>query len=114
MKGKDGKNLNIIRKIANEYQSFGIELLKDDNGDNVEAIRSNHINKGVEAIATAILQEWLNDGGPTCTYTYLIECIRAVRLGALAEEIRLAITKRTTGGGKSVHCTCTQPESIIS
>ena len=113
MRGRDGRNLDIIGRIAAHNTPFGIQLLKDANGHRVAVITRNHINDGVEAITRAILGRWLNDGGSTCTYAYLIECIAAIRLGALAEEIQLAIANRTTGGGKPVHVhTCTQPESI--
>ena len=87
MKGKDGENLNIIGRIASRYKPFGIQLLQDANGERVEVIRSDHINEGVEAITTAILQEWLKDRKLPHTYSYLIKCIEAARLGALAEDI---------------------------
>ena len=87
MKGQDGKNLNVIEGIAAHYVQFGIQLLQDANGTKVEVIKRNHIHEGVEEITRAILRQWLANGGPTCTYSYLIDCIKAVRLETLAGNL---------------------------
>ena len=87
MKRVDGQPLNVIRRIAVQYYTFGIYLLQDDNGVEVDVIKRDHIQEGNEAIAQAILTKWLRDGGPTCTYPHLVDCLRKSELGALGDEI---------------------------
>ena len=99
MKGVDGKHLKIIQKIAaGDYETFGMCLLKDRNGEKVELIKKNNRQEGSEGITQAVLKEWLKDG-PERRYGHLIECLRESEQGALADDI----TERITGGGKPVH-----------
>ena len=104
MKGVDGKHLKIIQKIAaGDYETFGMCLLQDRNGEKVELIKKNNRQEGSEGITQAILKEWLRDSPEhTRTYDHLTECLRESELGALAD----AIAERVTGGGKPVHSTC--------
>ena len=101
MKGTDGNSLNVIQKIAaGDYETFGMCLLQDENGEKVNLIKKNNRQERAEGITRALLQEWLRDGPEhTRTYDHLMECLRESGLGALADDI----AKRTTGGGKSVH-----------
>ena len=88
MKGADGKPLKIVQKIAaHDYTTFGMCLLKDENGEDVALIEKDHINKGSESVTQAFLQKWLTSDAPTRTYQHLIECLRQSELGALAELI---------------------------
>ena len=89
MKGADGKNLKIIPRIAaGDYSTFGMYLLQDENGCEVEVIRKDHRQDGVESVVQAILIKWLTRGAaPTRTYQHLIECLRKSKLVALAENI---------------------------
>ena len=88
MKGADGKPLKIVQKIAaHDYTTFGMCLLQDENGEEVDLIEKDHINKGSESVTQAILQKWLTSDAPTRTYQHLIECLRQSELGALAELI---------------------------
>ena len=93
MKGEDGKPLKIIQTIAaGDYISFGMYLLQDDNGVEVELIEKNNIHKGAEGVTRSILQKWLTSGAaPTRTYQHLIECLEQSELGALAENIAINI-----------------------
>ena len=85
MKLVDGKPLNVTGKIAANYYNFGMNLLQDENGVEVAVIERNH--KEAEAITRVILMKWLGDGGPTCTYQHLVECLKKSGLGALADDI---------------------------
>ena len=85
MKGVDGKPLSIIRRIADNYYIFGMNLLQDNNGEKVDVIERDC--KGAETITREILKKWLRDGGPTCTYPHLMECLRESELGGLADNI---------------------------
>ena len=81
----DGKPLSVIRRIAVNYYTFGMNILQDDNGEKIDVIERDH--KEAEAITREILKKWLRDGGPTCTYPHLLECLRESELGALADDI---------------------------
>ena len=88
MKGADGKPLRVIQTIAaSNHKMFGMFLLQDKNGLTVALIEKDNINKGAESITEAILQKWLTNDAPTCTYQHLIECLRQSELSALAELI---------------------------
>ena len=88
MKGTDGKPLKIIDMVAaGDYMTFGMCLLQDENGEQVQLIKKDHVTEGAKVITEAILQKWLTSGAPTCTYQHLIECLRQSELGTLAEEI---------------------------
>ena len=92
MKGTDGNPLKIIEKITvGNYMTFGLYLLQDDNGQNVDLLKKKHINDGPESVTQAILQKWLTSDAPTRTYQHLIECLRQSELGALAECIEKTV-----------------------
>ena len=100
IKGTDG--LNIIQKIAvHDYKSFGMYLLQDENGERIDLIEKNNINKGVEAVTQAIFQKWLTSDASTCTYQHLEVCLRKSELGTLAKLIAigedLPTCRNTTG-----------------
>ena len=88
--GADGKPLNIVKKIAaHDYTTFGMYLLQDENGEEVDLIEKDHISKGAESVTKEILKKWLTSDAPTRTYQHLIECLRQSELGALAEQLRI-------------------------
>ena len=88
MKGADGNPLRIIPRIAaGDYMTFGMCLLQDENGDQVELVKRDHRQDGTESVTQAIIKKWLTSGAPTRTYQHLIECLRQSGLGALAEDI---------------------------
>ena len=90
MEGTNGEPLKIITTIAaGNYMTFGMFLLQDKNGVEVGVINKDH--EGAESITEAILKKWLIGGGPTCTYQHLIECLKNSSLGALADNITMAI-----------------------
>ena len=105
MKRVDGQPLNVIGQIAVHYYTFGMNLLQDDNGVEIDVIEGDHIQRGNEAIARAILKRWLRDGGPTLTYPHLIDCLRKTGLGALADEISAQLQLKKKKAHESVrHC----------
>ena len=112
MKLVDGKPLNVTGQIATNYYNFGMNLLQDENGVEVAVIERDH--KGAEAITRAILMKWLRDGGPTCTYQYLVECLEESGLRALADEISGQLGREEVHERVS-HCrSCSQYISIVS
>ena len=106
MKWVDGKPLNIIGQIAANYYTFGMNLLQDENGVKVDVIEADH--KGAEAITRAILKKWLSDGGPTCTYQHLVDCLRESGLGALADEIAGQLERKEVHESVSHYRSCSQ------
>ena len=94
MKGADGKPLKIVQKIAaHDYATFGMYLLQDENGEEVDLIEKDHISKGAESVTKEILKKWLTSDAPTRTYQHLIECLRQSELGALAEQLIMQLYK---------------------
>ena len=108
MKGADGNLLKILSRIAaGDYKTFGMCLLQDDNGVEVDLLKKTHTYDGPVGITDAIIQKWLtSSAAPTRTYQHLIECLRQSELGALAEDI--ANTTAGEGMSKVEHThTCT-------
>ena len=108
MKGPGGIPLRIIPRIATgDYRTFGMCLLHDENGVDVDLLKKTHAHDGPEGITDAIIQKWLTRGAaPTRTYQHLIECLREADLGALAEDI--ANTLLTAGMKSYRHYTSMQ------
>ena len=92
MIGANNKPLHIVQTIAaGDYMTFGMCLLQDENGDEVELIKKNHKPDGAESITEAILKRWLKSDAPTRTYDHMIACLRVSKLGAFADDITTAI-----------------------
>ena len=92
MKGADGKPLKIFQNIAaRDYTTFGMCLLQDKNGEEVDLIKKDHNSKGADSVTKAILVKWLTSDASTRTYQHLIECLRQSELGALAEQLITAV-----------------------
>ena len=106
MKGVDGRHLNVIKQIAANYYNFGLNLLQDENGVEVAVIERNY--KEAEEITRAILIKWLRNGGPTCTYQHLVECLKKSGLRALADDISRQLGREVAHERVS-HCrSCSQ------
>ena len=90
-----------------------MHLLQDDNGVKVDVINRNHIDEGTEAITWIILQKWLTNGGPTCTYQHLMDCLRDSGLIALADEMseQLEAHERVS---HCIHCSLCSAYSVVS
>ena len=103
MKGADGNPLKIILKIA-AYMTFGMCLLQDENGVDVDLLKKTHDNDGPVGITDAIIKKWLTSGAtPTRTYQHLIECLRQSELGALAEDIDNTTAGEGMSNGEHTH-----------
>ena len=111
MKGPDHKPLKIIPRIAaGDYMTFGMCLLQDENGDQVELVKRDHRQDSTESVTQAIIKKWLTSGAaPTRTYQHLIECLRQSELGALAEEIANTIVEKGNYGNFKTHNTVCIP-----
>ena len=84
---KDGASLRIIDTIAGRNNTeFGLHLLDDHNGHIVSTIKKNK-NNDCREVTMEILRRWIDAGGSNCTYKFLIDCLRKIGLGGLAEDI---------------------------
>ena len=83
--GKKEK-INIPERIGTHQKTFGIILLKDENGAKIETIAKE------KDMNLTILSRWLQgDGMQPPTWSTLIEALNNSNLGVLAKEIRTAI-----------------------
>ena len=92
MKGADGTALRIIPRIAaGDFMTFGMCLLQDENGVEVDVLEKKHAHDGPEGITDAVIKKWQTSGAAptpvTRTWQHFMECLRQSGLGALAEDI---------------------------
>ena len=84
--GRRGK-INIPEQIGTNYKTFGIFLLKDDNGTIISGIERAKMHAAAE-INEAILERWIGGKGQgPFTWDTLVQCLRDTELNALANEI---------------------------
>ena len=87
--GKSGE-INILERIGTQYKTFGIFLLKDDNGAKVDCIAKEE-GESIQ-ISIKILSKWLQgEGMQPLTWSTVIQALKMSNLGALAEDIRAVI-----------------------
>ena len=87
MKDKDGTSLHIIDTIAARSNlEFGLHLLNDRNGHIVSTIKKDK-NNDCREVTMEIFRRWIDAGGSYCTYKFLVDCLRKIGLGGLAEDI---------------------------
>ena len=83
---RNSDGLNAIQTIAsNDYETFGMFLLNDDNGKGVDLIKEDV--SGAVKITTEIIKTWLGSSGTPHTYRYLIQCVRKAGMGAFADHL---------------------------
>ncbi len=81
------RRINIPQEVGTHYQQFGILLLNDPMGSQVESIidecrgKSNDIN-------LKILRHWLEGKGGSVTWETLVKALEDIGLGTLAQDIR--------------------------
>ena len=84
--GRRGK-INIPEQIGTNYRTFGIFLLKDDNGTIISGIERAKMHAADE-INEAILERWIGGKGKgPFTWDTLVQCLRDTELNTLANEI---------------------------
>ena len=78
---------NIVGEIENDYQNFGILLLKDEKGNRVKRIKSAQLQNPVD-ITVEILRQWLHGSGRLpVTWEILVECLKEAKLNTAAGYI---------------------------
>ena len=88
MKGPDG--LGVIETIAaGDYQTFGMVLLNDENGQRIDLITKDLSDiKATETIIKQWLTGTISDTNPyTRTYRHLVVCLKEAGMGALGDYL---------------------------
>ena len=83
---KSGSSINIPRQIGTKYFQFGIQLLNDETGAEIEAIVSKY-REEAEEINLKILRLWIGGKGKPLDWDNLIQVLRAIGLGTFANDI---------------------------
>lgn len=82
---------DIVGEIANDYEKFGIQLLKDEHGTTIKSIGIAQLHNPVD-ITVEILRRWLlGSGRSPVTWQTLVECLREAKLNTAANYIVDAI-----------------------
>ena len=86
-------HLEIPEKVGTNYYEFGVFLLDDETGDQVDIIESD-CNGKAEKITRKILQEWLKGKGLPVTWPILIKTLRDLKLSTLADQIEATYSRQ--------------------
>ena len=88
----DGSQINILEKVGVKYFDFGLFLLNDDSGTQVNIIKEN--NKGdIISIVREIVQKWIAGNGRPVSWVTLISVLKDIQLRCLAEDIESATVR---------------------
>ena len=77
----------VPQKVGTNYLNFGIFLLNDEDGSQIQVI-DNDCNGKCERIVCMILSDWLQGKGKPVTWKELIETLRDCDLNELADTIQ--------------------------
>jgi len=83
---RSGSYINIPQQIGTKYFQFGIQLLNDETGEEIEAIVSRYREKP-EEVNLKILSHWIGGKGKPLDWDNLIQVLKAIGLGTLASDI---------------------------
>ena len=79
--------LDIPQVVGVNYEKFGVLLLNDMTGSQVDII-AHDAHEKIETIVTSILKEWLKGKGKPVTWQALIDTLRACKHTDLADKIQ--------------------------
>ena len=82
--------LQIPQVVGVNYERFGVLLLKDTTGSQVDIIVHDAREK-TETIVRSILKEWLKGKGKPVTWQTLIDTLRDCKHTDLADKIQYSI-----------------------
>ena len=81
------KRVNILTEIGCKYEDFGILLLQDDSGANIEAIVKKHRGNDRD-INREIVREWLEGrGAKPVSWRTLVDILNDIGMKMLATDI---------------------------
>ena len=81
------RHINIPQQIGIKYFQFGVQLLNDETGEEIEAIALKY-REEAEEINLKILRLWIRGKGKPLHWDSLIEVLKAIGLGTLASDIQ--------------------------
>ena len=84
---KSGSYINIPQQIGTKYFQFGIQLLNDEAGEEIEAIVSRY-REEAEEINLKILRLWIRGKGKPLDWDNLIKVLKTIGLVTLAIDIQ--------------------------
>ena len=85
--GKGGAKINIPQKIDTKYSQFGVQLLNDETGEEIDAVVAKY-REDAEQINFDILKLWVRGKGKPLSWSVLINVLKDVGLGTLASDIK--------------------------
>ena len=85
--GKDGAKINIPQKIGTKYSQFGVQLLNDETGEEIDAVVAK-CREDAEQINFEILKLWVRGKGKPLSWDVLIDVLKDIGLGTLASDIK--------------------------
>ena len=85
--GKGGAKINIPQRIGTKYSQFGVQLLNDETGEEIDAVVAK-CREDAEQINFEILKLWVRGKGKPLSWDVLIDVLNDVGLGTLASDIK--------------------------
>ena len=85
--GKGGAKINIPQRIGTKYFQFGVQLLHDETGKEIDAVVSK-CWEDAEQINLEILNLWVRGKGKPLSWDVLINVLNDVGQGTLASDIK--------------------------
>ena len=79
--------LEIPQGVGVEFYTFGIFLLNDETGSQMDILKNQCQGKPKE-VTRMILQQWLMGNGLPVTWESLIKTLRDIKLPAMADKIQ--------------------------
>ena len=93
------RRINVPQQIGTNFMKFGILLLEDENGTRIQSIIDEY-RGNPEQITMKVMQEWIaGQGKPPISWDTLIEVLRDIDLGTLADNI--AAVKQSSSGTRN-------------
>lgn len=81
--------LDVPLRVRDNYDSFGIFLLNDKNGDNMAIIRKK-CHQDPEEITRTVLNDWLQGKGTNVSWESIIKALHCCKMSFFAEQIQMA------------------------
>ena len=85
--GKGGAKINIPQRIGTKYSLFGVQLLHDETGEEIDTVVSK-CREDAQQINFEILKLWVQGKGKPLSWDILIDVLKDVGLGTLASDIK--------------------------
>ena len=91
MKTASGEKVKIIKTIAPDWKSFGIQFNFDPDGQTLRLIEAEHKLYGPITCCQEMFMQWLAGNGKAATWGTLIELLEDLDYIHLAQQIKVAL-----------------------